>query len=170
MALPALAAVTAAIWKRTFDEAAACGLPMCGSISEDGKYVAPPHYKPWTPPRRLPKVPKKAAKFDPPLQCVEPIVFELPDPSADDPLKFLERSEAMEAAMSAIEQLRAAEVAVIQCRYGLCDGIPKSLTLCSEIFGISRERIRQIESRGIRHLRHPSRSHLLRNLLQDWFG
>jgi RNA polymerase sigma factor (sigma-70 family) len=55
---------------------------------------------------------------------------------------------------------------VIQMRYGLDDGTPKSLDEVARIFGLSRERIRQLESRGMSLLRHPSRSTMLKEFIQ----
>jgi RNA polymerase primary sigma factor len=47
---------------------------------------------------------------------------------------------------------------VIELRYGLKDGQPKTLDEVARLFGITRERIRQIEARGILKLRQPVRS------------
>jgi RNA polymerase primary sigma factor len=49
-------------------------------------------------------------------------------------------------------------------RYGLKDGTTRTLAEVGEIFGLTRERIRQIEEKAIRHLRHPPRKKRLKNL------
>jgi RNA polymerase primary sigma factor len=51
-------------------------------------------------------------------------------------------------------------------RYGLGDGIPKTLDQIGETFGVTRERIRQIESKTMAKLRHPSRSQTIREFLE----
>jgi RNA polymerase primary sigma factor len=70
------------------------------------------------------------------------------------------------------EQLRAVldslserEAAVIAMRFGLNDGQPKTLDEISRVHGVTRERIRQIESKVMSKLRHPSRSQVLRDYL-----
>jgi RNA polymerase primary sigma factor len=45
---------------------------------------------------------------------------------------------------------------IIEMRYGLLDGAPKTLQQIGDVFGVSRERIRQIERRVLRKLKHPS--------------
>ena len=55
---------------------------------------------------------------------------------------------------------------MIRMRYGLGDGIPKTLDQIGETFGVTRERIRQIESKTMTKLRHPSRSVTIREFLE----
>jgi RNA polymerase primary sigma factor len=57
------------------------------------------------------------------------------------------------------------EAGVVSLRYGLADGRPKTLDEISHVYGVTRERIRQIESKAMYKLRHPSRSKLLRDFL-----
>ena len=52
---------------------------------------------------------------------------------------------------------------VIRMRYGLDDGHPRTLEEVGKAFGVTRERIRQIEAKALRKLRHPSRSRKLRD-------
>jgi len=54
---------------------------------------------------------------------------------------------------------------VISMRYGLAGGQPKTLDEIGTVYGVTRERIRQIESKTMAKLRHPSRSRLLRDYL-----
>ena len=53
-------------------------------------------------------------------------------------------------------------------RYGLEDGQPKTLDDIGRVYGVTRERIRQIESKTMSKLRHPSRSQTLRDFLDQW--
>jgi RNA polymerase primary sigma factor len=57
------------------------------------------------------------------------------------------------------------EAAVVSMRFGLTDGQPKTLDEIGKVYGVTRERIRQIESNTMSKLRHPSRSKLLRDYL-----
>jgi len=57
------------------------------------------------------------------------------------------------------------EAGVVSMRFGLADGQPKTLEQIRKIYGVTRERIRQIESKPMSKLRHPSRSHVLRDYL-----
>ena len=58
------------------------------------------------------------------------------------------------------------EAGVIRMRFGLGDGMPKTLDQIGDTFGVTRERIRQIESKTMAKLRHPSRSQSLRDYLE----
>ena len=55
---------------------------------------------------------------------------------------------------------------VLKERFGLADGVPRTLEEIGEQLGVTRERIRQIEVKALRRLRHPSRSKLLRDLIE----
>src|SRR4029077_13847446 len=58
------------------------------------------------------------------------------------------------------------ERAVLEMRFGLVDGRPRSLEEIGQLFSVSRERIRQIEARGLRKLRHPTRACHLEGFLE----
>jgi RNA polymerase primary sigma factor len=66
---------------------------------------------------------------------------------------------------SLLDSLSEREGGVIRMRFGLGDGIPKTLDQIGDTFGVTRERIRQIESKTMAKLRHPSRSQSLRDYL-----
>ncbi|WP_125105968.1 MULTISPECIES: RNA polymerase sigma factor [Gulosibacter] len=67
---------------------------------------------------------------------------------------------------SLLDSLSEREAGVIRMRFGLGDGMPKTLDQIGETFGVTRERIRQIESKTMAKLRHPSRSQSLRDYLE----
>lgn len=66
-----------------------------------------------------------------------------------------------------LETLSPREAGVIKMRYGLEDGQPKTLDDIGRVYGVTRERIRQIESKTMSKLRHPSRSQTLRDFLDE---
>jgi len=66
---------------------------------------------------------------------------------------------------SMLGTLSEREAGVVSMRFGLTDGQPKTLDEIGKIYGVTRERIRQIESKAMAKLRHPSRSNILRDYL-----
>ena len=64
-----------------------------------------------------------------------------------------------------LDDLSRREQRIIQLRFGLCDGHPRTLEEVGREFGVTRERIRQIESKTLAKLRHPSRAQMLREYL-----
>ncbi len=66
---------------------------------------------------------------------------------------------------SVLGTLSEREAGVVSMRFGLADGQPKTLDEIGKVYGVTRERIRQIESKTMFKLRHPSRSQLLRDYL-----
>ena len=77
-------------------------------------------------------------------------------------------SEALlkEELESVLNTVGAREKRVIQLRFGLLDGHPRTLEEVGREFGLTRERIRQIEAKALSKLRHPSRSGGLREYLE----
>jgi RNA polymerase primary sigma factor len=65
-----------------------------------------------------------------------------------------------------LDTLAPRERRVLQLRFGLTDGQQRTLEEVGKRFGVTRERIRQIEAKGLRKLRHPSRSRRLRDFLE----
>ena len=66
---------------------------------------------------------------------------------------------------SVLDTLSERESGVVKMRFGLTDGQPKTLDEIGKVYGVTRERIRQIESKTMSKLRHPSRSQVLRDYL-----
>ncbi|MFG1924017.1 RNA polymerase sigma factor [Cryptosporangium sp. NPDC048952] len=90
---------------------------------------------------------------------------------------FIEDSEAVVAVdavsftllqdqlQSVLQTLSEREAGVVRLRFGLADGQPRTLDEIGQVYGVTRERIRQIESKTMSKLRHPSRSQVLRDYL-----
>ena len=66
---------------------------------------------------------------------------------------------------SVLATLSAREAGVVRLRFGLTNGQPRTLAEIGQVYGVSRERIRQIESKVMSKLRQPSRCHGLRDYL-----
>jgi len=79
-----------------------------------------------------------------------------------DAVSFTLLQEQLE---SVLDTLSDREAGVVRMRFGLTDGQPKTLDEIGKVFGVTRERIRQIESKTMSKLRHPSRSQVLRDYL-----
>ena len=70
-----------------------------------------------------------------------------------------------EQLMESLETLTEREQQVLRLRFGLDDGRPRTLEEVGRVFHVTRERIRQIEAKALRKLRHPSRSKKLKDYL-----
>ena len=79
-----------------------------------------------------------------------------------DAVSFTLLQEQLE---SVLDTLSEREAGVVRMRFGLSDGQPKTLDEIGKVYGVTRERIRQIESKTMSKLRHPSRSQVLRDYL-----
>jgi RNA polymerase primary sigma factor len=71
-----------------------------------------------------------------------------------------------EQVLDVLHTLNDREARVLQLRFGLEDGRGRTLEEVGRQFGVTRERIRQIEAKALRKLRHPSRSKKLRDFLE----
>jgi RNA polymerase primary sigma factor len=69
-----------------------------------------------------------------------------------------------------LETLTERERKVLMLRFGLKDGYPCTLEEVGAIFNVTRERVRQIEAKALRKLRHPTRSNKLKNFLEMGLG
>jgi RNA polymerase primary sigma factor len=88
----------------------------------------------------------------------------IPDYSVDvEESVFLESMK--EDIYSLIETLNDREAEILKLRYGLVDGRERTLEEIGQIYGLTRERIRQIEQKALRKLRHPSRSKLIKDYI-----
>jgi RNA polymerase primary sigma factor len=87
------------------------------------------------------------------------------DSGAVDPDQVVSFILLQETLRSVLDSLTLREAGVIAMRFGLVDGEPKTLDEIGEIFGVTRERIRQIESKTMSKLRHVSRNQVLRDYL-----
>jgi RNA polymerase primary sigma factor len=72
-----------------------------------------------------------------------------------------------EQLMVALDELTDRDKEVIRMRFGLADGRPQTLEEVGKYFGVTRERIRQIESKTLAKLRHPQRRHKLEDFLRS---
>ena len=72
-----------------------------------------------------------------------------------------------EAVGEALSQLNDREQQVVKMRFGLEDGEMRTLEEVGREFGVTRERIRQIEAKALRKLRHPSRSKRLKSFVEN---
>ena len=112
----------------------------------------------------------------------EPVSLETPVGEEDDSLlgDFIEdpqrrsrpptaaaRALLTEAIEEALEELNDREQQVVRLRFGLDDGQIRTLEEVGKEFGVTRERIRQIESKTLAKLRHPTRSQRLRDYLEE---
>jgi RNA polymerase primary sigma factor len=87
------------------------------------------------------------------------------DQQADAPAEVAARTMLAEAVEEALGQLNDREKEVVRLRFGLVDGQARTLEEVGREFGVTRERIRQIESKTLAKLRHPQRSQKLRDYL-----
>jgi len=87
------------------------------------------------------------------------------DSEAIEPGEAVSFTLLQEQLHSVLGTLSEREAGVVSMRFGLTDGQPKTLDEIGKVYGVTRERIRQIESKTMSKLRHPSRSKLLRDYL-----
>ncbi|MCR5786430.1 MAG: RNA polymerase sigma factor RpoD [Acholeplasmatales bacterium] len=87
------------------------------------------------------------------------------DTTAQDPYEFTQNAKLREELDKALGSLTDREERVIRLRFGLLDSRPRTLEEVGKEFGVTRERIRQIEAKALRKLRHPSRSNKLKDFL-----
>jgi RNA polymerase primary sigma factor len=87
------------------------------------------------------------------------------DTEAIEPAEAVSFTLLQEHLHSVLGTLSEREAGVVSMRFGLADGQPKTLDEIGQVYGVTRERIRQIESKTMSKLRHPSRSRILRDYL-----
>lgn len=89
------------------------------------------------------------------------------DEEAESVEKVAMRAELRNEIGQVLRDLKAREREIIILRFGLVDGHPRTLEEVGEIFGVTRERIRQIEAKALRKMRNPVRSSRLRPFLEE---
>jgi RNA polymerase primary sigma factor len=89
------------------------------------------------------------------------------DSGADAPADVATRRMLAQAVEQALDELSEREQEVVRLRYGLVDGQARTLEEVGREFGVTRERIRQIEAKTLAKLRHPQRSQKLKEFLEN---
>ena len=89
----------------------------------------------------------------------------IPDEDASEPSEAASFSLLKEQLMTVLDTLTPREKKVLELRFGIIDGRTRTLEEVGKEFNVTRERIRQIEAKALRKLRHPSRSKKLRDFL-----
>ena len=90
----------------------------------------------------------------------------IPDDDAPAPAEAVAVTLLKEQLMDVLNSLTPREAKVLRLRYGLDDGKARTLEEVGKEFNVTRERIRQIEAKALRKLRHPSRSKRLKDFLE----
>ena len=89
----------------------------------------------------------------------------IPETNTDGPIEEASSNLMKESVQSVLETLDVREKQVIEHRFGMKDGRSKTLEEVGRYFGVTRERVRQIEAKALRKLRHPTRSRQLRGFV-----
>lgn len=90
----------------------------------------------------------------------------IPDENAPQPEELTAMCFLEKDINNALRGLNEREEKVIRMRFGLDEGCPMTLEEIGRVFGVTRERIRQIEAKALRKLRHPSRSKPLKGYIE----
>ena len=89
------------------------------------------------------------------------------DKSTESPINTAAFTVFQEKLEEVLKTLTEREERVLRLRFGLGDGYPRTLEEVGSVFKVTRERVRQIEAKAIRKMRHPTRSRKLKTFL-DW--
>jgi RNA polymerase primary sigma factor len=100
----------------------------------------------------------------------EPLAEQMVDAAGPDVIDLIVHDLLKEQLHSVLDTLSEREAGVIALRFGLADGEEKTLDAIGRVYGVTRERIRQIESKTMDKLKHPSRSSVLKEYLFDVDG
>jgi len=117
---------------------------------------------------KLARVVQRAVSLETPINESEDSFLGdfIEDVSVDSPVDNASHNSLEGEIEQALETLTEREEAVLRLRYGLDDGQPRKLEEVGNRFGITRERVRQIETKAIRKLRHPLRAQRLKGFLE----
>lgn len=141
------------------------------AAQKSGQAVAPDLKRRWA--RATTKVEQTLRSAEEPMSLESPVGAgdgsELADFIQDEdalaPMDAAAREMLREQVQNALAALTDREREVLELRYGLVDGKDHTLEEVGQYFNVTRERIRQIEAKALRKLRHPTRSHQLREYL-----
>lgn len=95
----------------------------------------------------------------------EALSEQLVDPFEATPYEFVEQTTMVDAMWAILDTLSVREAGVLSMRFGLSDGVPRTLDEIGQVYGVTRERIRQIESKTIKELRETGRCDALKIFL-----
>lgn len=117
--------------------------------------------------REILKISQKTTSLETPIGDEEDSLLGdfIPDDSQDSPYEATSKQLMHESLETSLDALTERESRVLKMRFGLAGSKPLTLEEVGRCFGVTRERIRQIESKAIRKLRHPSRKRKLQDFL-----
>jgi RNA polymerase primary sigma factor len=109
------------------------------------------------------------ARHKPPycLELMTEVGFDVYDPDDRDVVEQVHCSLLPDEVQAVLESLSEREAGVVRLRFGLADGQPRTLDEIGQVFGVTRERIRQIETETIKKLRETARSEHLRGYFEE---
>ncbi len=118
--------------------------------------------------REIIKIAQEPVSLEPPIGEEEDSHLGdfIPDDDAPAPAEVVAGTLLKEQLMDVLDTLTTREVKVLRLRFGLDDGKARTLEEVGREFAVTRERIRQIEAKALRKLRHPSRSKKLKDFLE----
>jgi RNA polymerase primary sigma factor len=119
--------------------------------------------------RELLRLTKDAISIETPLGDDDDLRLKdlIEDRSHPSPLDFAMQEDLRRGLEGILSTLSDREAEVIKKRYGIGESSPQTLEEVGETLDVTRERIRQIEVKALRKLKHPSRTKLLRELMKD---
>ncbi len=118
--------------------------------------------------REIKKIAQEPISLETPIGKEEDSRLEnfIPDESADTPQKSVSQDFLKNDLADVMATLSPRERDVLRLRFGIDDGKQRTLEEVGQLFGVTRERIRQIEAKALRKLRHPNRSSKLREYVE----
>ncbi len=146
-------------------------LDLIDRARRDGEPIDPLLYRKWRQAtgkiRNIRRISQDTISIDQPVRPEEStqLVDFIEDESIPEPVDAASKQLLREQVRNVLEFLSDRERQVLEMRFGLKDGKDHTLEEVGKEFGVTRERIRQIEAKALRKLRHPSRSKMLRDYL-----